>query len=326
MKTLVLGAAMLLAAAPAFAFDLQGHRGARGLSPENTLPAFAAALSLGVSTLELDVQVTRDEVIVAGHDPVLLSRIVRDPEGRFLSGPGPAVRSLGFAELQRYDVGRINPDDRYARQFAGQTAVDGTRMPKLTDVFALVRKAGNGEVRFNIETKLDPGKPDQSPAPDAFADALVALVKAEGMAARTSIQSFDWRTLVRVAKVAPEIPRVCLTAEQRWLDNLRIGQPGPSPWTAGLDIDDHGGSVPALVKAAGCAVWSPYFGDASAARVAEAKKLGLPVIVWTVNEAAEMAAQIERGVDGIITDYPDILRRVMAEKNLPLPRPTPVAP
>ncbi len=326
MKTLVLGAAMLLAAAPSFAFDLQGHRGARGLSPENTLPAFAAALSLGVSTLELDVQVTRDDVIVVGHDPVLLPRIVRDPEGRFLSGPGPAVRSLGFADLQRYDVGRINPDDRYARQFANQTPADGTRMPKLTDVFTLVRKAGNEGVRFNIETKLDPGKPDLSPAPDAFADALVALVKAEGMAARTSIQSFDWRTLVRVGKVAPEIPRVCLTAEQRWLDNVRIGQPGPSPWTAGLDVDDHGGSVPALVKAAGCAVWSPYFGDASAARVAEAKKLGLQVVVWTVNDAAEMATLIERGVDGIISDHPDILRRVMAEKNLPLPKATPVAP
>ncbi len=326
MKALLCLGAVLLFASPALSFDLQAHRGGRGLSPENTLPAFANALSMGVTTLELDTLMTRDDVVVVGHDPVLLPKIVRDGEGRFLSAPGPAVRSLGLAELQRYDVGRINPDDRYARQFATQTAVDGTRMPRLADVFDLVRKARNGDVRFNIETKIDPGKPDQSASPDAFADALVAVVRAENMASRTAIQSFDWRTLARVGKVAPEIPRVCLTAEQRWLDNVRIGQPGPSPWTAGLDVDDHGGSVPALVKAAGCAVWSPYFGDASAARVAEAKTLGLRVIVWTVNEAAEMAAQIDRGVDGIITDYPDILRTVMTERKLPLPAPSPVIP
>lgn len=328
MKPLTLGAVLLFASAPSLslAFDLQAHRGGRGLSPENTLPAFANALSLGVSTLELDTQITSDEVIVVGHDPVLLSKIVRDAEGRFLAGPGPAVRSLSFAELQRYDVGRINPEDRYAKTFATQTAVDGTRMPKLADVFALVRKARNTDVRFNIETKLDPGKPELSPAPDAFADALVALVKTEGLAERVAIQSFDWRPLLRVGKVAPEIPRVCLTAEQRWLDNVRIGQPGPSPWTAGLDVDDQGGSVPALVKAAGCAVWSPFFSDASVERIAEAKRLGLKIIVWTVNEAADMASMIDRGVDGIITDYPDILRTVMTEKKLPLPTPTPVVP
>lgn len=328
MKPLTLGAVLLFASAPSLghAFDLQAHRGGRGLSPENTLPAFANALSLGVHTLELDTQVTRDDVVVVGHDPVLLSKIVRDAEGRFLAGAGPAVRTLSFAELQRYDVGRINPEDRYAKQFATQTAVDGARMPKLADVFALVRKARNTDVRFNIETKLDPGKPALSPEPDAFADALVALIKAEGMTERVAIQSFDWRSLARVGKVAPEIPRVCLTAEQQWLDNIRIGQPGPSPWTAGLDVDDHGGSVPALVKAAGCAVWSPFFGDASAERIAEAKRLGLKVVAWTVNEAADMASLIDRGVDGIISDYPDILRTVMTERKLPLPAPTPVVP
>lgn len=322
-----LSAALLVAAtasSPAAGLDLQGHRGARGLAPENSLPAFATALGLGVTTLEFDTLVTGDDRLVVGHDPVLLPKIVRDAEGRFLAAPGPAVRSLGFAELGRYDIGRINPADRYARQFPEQKPADGTRMPALEDVFALVNKSGNRAVRFNIETKSDPGKPELTPPPEAFADRLVAAIRAAGLADRTTIQSFDWRTLKRVGETAPEIPRVCLTAEQRWLDNVQIGRPGPSPWTADLDVDDFGGSVPKLAQVAGCAVWSPAFPDLTAARLAEARSLGLKVVVWTVNDPAEMARLIDLGVDGIISDYPDRLRKVAGDKGLPLPAATPL--
>ena len=323
-------AALMLTAAigalPAAAFDLQGHRGARGLAPENSLPAFATALGLGVTTLEFDTVVTRDDRVVVGHDPVLLPKIVRDAEGRFLAAPGPAVRTLGFDELRRYDVGRINPADRYAQQFPDQKPVDGTRMPALEEVFALVGRSGNSAVRFNIETKSDPTKPDLTPPPEAFADRLVAAIRQAGMADRTTVQSFDWRTLKRVGVVAPEIPRVCLTAEQRWLDNVQIGRPGPSPWTAGLDVDDFAGSVPRLVQAAGCAVWSPTFADLTAARLAEARSLGLKVVVWTVNDPAEMARLIDLGVDGIISDYPDRLREAAKAKGLALPAASPVNP
>lgn len=319
-------AMVTFAALPAAALDLQGHRGARGLSPENSLPGFATALTLGVTTLEFDTLVSRDDRLVVGHDPVLLPKIVRDAEGSFLAAPGPAVRSLSFDELRRYDVGRINPADRYAQQFPDQKPVDGTSMPALEDVFALVGKSGNTTVRFNIETKSDPTKPGLTPAPEAFADQLVAAIRTAGLADRTTIQSFDWRTLRRVGEVAPEIPRVCLTAEQRWLDNVQIGRPGPSPWAAGLDVDDVGGSVPKLVQAAGCAVWSPHFADLNAARLMEARSLGLKVVVWTVNEPAEMARLIELGVDGIISDYPDRLREAAKSKGLPVPASAPVTP
>jgi glycerophosphoryl diester phosphodiesterase len=315
-----------LASSAVAAFDLQGHRGARGLAPENSLPAFATALGIGVTTLEFDVLVTRDDRLVVAHDPVLLPKIVRDAEGRFLAAPGPAVRSLGFDELGRFDVGRINPSDKYAQQFALQKPVDGTRVPALEQVFALAAKSGNKRIRFNIETKSDPTKPDLTPPPEVFAERLVAAIHAAGVADRATIQSFDWRTLKRAGEVAPEIPRVCLTAEQRWLDNVQIGRPGPSPWTAGLDVDDHGGSVPRLAKAAGCAIWSPTFADLTAARLAEAKSLGLKTVVWTVNDPAEMGRLIELGVDGIISDYPDRLREVAQARGIPLPPATPVTP
>ena len=127
-------------------------------------------------------------------------------------------------------------------------------------------------------------------------------------------------------RVAPDIPTVYLSAQQRWLDNIAKGHPGPSPWTAGLDIDDHGGSVPRLVKAAGGAVWSPFHREVDKARIDEAHGLGLRVVVWTVNDAPRMEDLIDMGVDGIISDYPDRLRTVMARRGMALPPATPFDP
>lgn len=193
-------------------------------------------------------------------------------------------------------------------------------------MFALARRAGNSWVRFNIETKIRPSEPTATPGPDEFARAVIATIRRAGVADRSTVQSFDWRTLQVVQREAPDIATVYLSAQQNWFDNIRRGQPGPSPWTAGRDVEDHGGSVTRLVKAAGGAVWSPYHKDIDAAQLAEARALGLPVVVWTVNDLDRMEALIELGVDGIITDYPNRLRAVMARRGMDLPRPTPVDP
>jgi len=320
--------ALLLAALiplGAAAFDLQGHRGARGLAPENTLPAFAAALSTGVSSLEFDTGVTRDGVVVIAHDRHLNPDITRDAAGRWIDPPGPTVRSLTFAELQGYDVGRIKPGIDYARRYPEQRAVDGTRMPRLLDLIQLVRKSGNQAVRLNIETKISPMEPEETVDPETFARAVVDVLRAENMQSRATIQSFDWRTLRAVQKLAPGVETSCLTAQQKWLDNVRAGDPAGSPWVAGFQHKEHG-SVPRMVKAAGCGVWSPFFGDLDRAKAAEAKALGLKVLPWTVNEPAQIAALLELGVDGLITDRPDIARQVMAERKMPLPAATPVMP
>lgn len=156
MVVLALGLVFLLHAQPAFALDLQGHRGARGLAPENTLNAFARALSLGVTTLELDTGITRDGVVMIAHDMNLNLDIARDANGAWLSGRGPAIHTLTFTDLRQYDVGRIKSGMDYSKQFSEQKAADGSRITRLTDLFALVKKAGKEEARFNIETKLSP--------------------------------------------------------------------------------------------------------------------------------------------------------------------------
>jgi glycerophosphoryl diester phosphodiesterase len=310
----------------AAAFDLQGHRGARGLFPENTLPAFAAALGIGVSTLELDVGVTADGVPVVSHDRRLMPHLARGPEGAWLNRPGPAINNLTLADLQAYDVGRLNPASDQARNYPDQQPVDGARIPTLAAVIALAAKAGNAQVRFNIETKLSPLAPDETQAPEAFAAAIIAVLRAEGVAARSTIQSFDWRALKAVQAQAREMPTGCLTMEQSGFDNIQRGRDGASPWTAGLDVDDYGGSVPRLVKAAGCREWSAFHRDLKPASVSEAKRLRLRVLAWTVNDSPSMERLMNLGVDGIITDYPGRLRRIMEGNGHPLPPPTPVTP
>jgi glycerophosphoryl diester phosphodiesterase len=139
------------------------------------------------------------------------------------------------------------------------------------------------------------------------------------MSDRVTVQSFDWRTLVEVRRLAPEIETACLTIESRDLDTVRADASGASPWHAGLRRDEHGGSLPRLVKAAGCGTWSMFWRNLRADDVRDAHAAGIKVLPWTVNDPAEMARLIDWKVDGIITDYPDRLRKVMEAKALPLP-------
>lgn len=297
------------ALAPALAFDLQGHRGARGLAPENTLPAFERALALGVTTLELDIGITADGVAVVHHDPALNPATTRDASGAWLTGRGPRISALTFAQLQGYDVGRIAPDTPYARTFSQQQPHDGARIPSLAQVFELA-KARGAAVRFNIETKLFPDQPDATVAPEAMVDAVLREIAAAGVADRVTIQSFDWRSLQRVQQVAPAIPTAYLTSRN-------VNDPA---WTAGLRLADHG-SVPRMVKAAGGRIWAPSGNTLTEALVQEARALGLQVVPWTLNEPADMERLLGWGVDGIITDYPDRLRAVLQRRGMPLPAP-----
>jgi glycerophosphoryl diester phosphodiesterase len=271
-----LALALLLLMGNANAVDVQGHRGARGLLPENTLPAFRRALELGVDTLELDCGVTKDGVVVVHHDRRLNPDVARGPDGKWIAAPGPTLRSLTYAELQRYDVGRLRPGSDYAARYPQQQPVDGTRIPRLEDVLKL-------KSRFNIETKIAPDHPGETVGPEEFARLLIGEIRKAG--ATATIQSFDFRTLKVVEREAPEIETVYLT---------------------------HGStdSDPRKVHLAGGRIWSPSFTDLDSNAIQEANKLRLKVVAWTVNQPGDIARMLDMGLDGIISDYPD---RVLAE-------------
>lgn len=309
---------------PALGFDLQGHRGARGLMPENTLPAFARALSIGVSTLELDLAVTSDLHVVVIHNPRLEPDIAREASGEWLLQSSPSIHSMTLEAVKSYDVGRLNPDSKYAKRYPHQQPVDGTSVPTLGDVFKLVSQADNDLVRFNIEIKLDLENPELTLPPKQFVQAALKVIQRYKMTNRVTVQSFDWRALQVVQDLAPNIATSYLTANQSGSNNLQTGMPGTSPWLNGFDVDDFDGSAPRAIKAAGGDVWSPCHQEVSAGSIKLAHELGLPVTVWTVNQPDRMRELVNMGVDGIITDYPDRLRQVLEELGLPVPAPTAV--
>jgi glycerophosphoryl diester phosphodiesterase len=288
-----------------------GHRGAAGLAPENTLAAFHKACELRVEAVELDVFLTADHNIVVHHDYSLKPETTRTPDGEWLRRPGPAIKHLTLAQLKAYDVGRLKPNTRYSRRYPEQQPVDGERIPTLEEVIALLKAKCDPATQLWVEIKTNPEKPTLTPAPAPVADAVVQLFREQDFARRAHILSFDWRALVHIRKIAPHIPTVYLSLVGRGLNNIKPGQPGPSPWMAGYDIDEFQGSIPQAVKAAGGPYWAPYYKHITDDLIKEAHGLGLKVYVWTVDSRSEMIRLIEMGVDGIITNRPDILKSVV---------------
>lgn len=295
--------------------DLQGHRGARGLAPENTIEGLQLALELGVTTLEIDVVASADGVLMLGHDRRLNPDLVRDASGRFIDPPGPAVNALSAAQLQTYDVGRLRPGSRYATEFAQQRPHDGARMPRLADVLRLVRERGDARVQLAIELKSSPLEPELTPPPERFAEQLLQWLTDHGLADRSQVLSFDWRTLQAVQRLRPGTATVYLTAQLPGLDNLQIRAGQDSPWTAGFQHRAHG-SVPRMIAAAGGSHWSCFWRELSAEQVREAQALGLQVLAWTVNRADDMRRMLDLGVNGVVTDRPDIAMGVWRERGL----------
>ncbi len=269
--------------------DIQGHRGARALFPENTLEGFRAAAALGVETFELDVGLTADGVAVVHHDVALNPDIARDPAGTWTGGA--PIRSLTFEALRRFDVGRLRPGSRTALLFPDQAPCDGARIPPLAAVLAALPDA-----RFTIEVKTDPVRPERTAPPEAMADAVLAVIDAAGAASRVIVESFDWRVPRYVRRCRGDIRLAWLT---------HAGTISPLWWGAAPL-----GSVPASVAAEGGPIWAPDYATLTQAQVREARALGLAVLPWTVNRPEDMRRLADWGVDGLISDRPDLALRL----------------
>lgn len=264
--------------------DFQGHRGARGLLPENTVPSFVKALELGVTTLELDLVVSRDSVLVVSHEPWFNPDISSHPDGSPVTPEEAKMLNLflmDYSEIRQYDVGkRGNP------RFPDQQAVTAYK-PTLAEVVESTEKwlteNDKPSVWYNIETKSDPRDYDSYyPQPDTFAELLVNEVYRLNIADRTVIQSFDPNTLIAVRNLEPRIHLALLVENQ---DDV----------TQNLD---RLGFVPEI--------YSPYYQFVDSEMVAEVQCRNMRLIPWTINDADEMKRLLELGVDGIISDYPNL--------------------
>ncbi len=300
------------AAAQPAGFDLQAHRGGRGETTEESLRAFAKSLELGVSTLELDIVITKDGQPLVWHDPTIEAEKCSDTAPAFAGDPqypyvGRLVHELTLVQIRTLDCGKR------LSEFPDAEVVRGNKIAMLPEVFALTDSYHAG-VRFNIETKVEADKPGNSAGPQEFVDVILASVRSAGKSDRVEIQSFDWRTLPMVRTAEPSIPLVALYNEETWVPD--------SPWLAGENPGDpaFGGDPMIGAKLVGADIISPRYTLVDGKPyVDHAHWLGLKVIPWTVNDAATMREQIADGVDGIITDYPSLLRSVMAGLGMPLP-------
>ena len=291
------------------------HRGASGLAPENTLAAFRRAIELGADGIELDVQLTRDGHAVVHHDLELNPAIVRSAGGDWIGAPGPAIASLTLETLQqRYEVGRFRPGSSRARLYPHCTPADGARAPALSEVLGLVREEATTTFQLWIELKLDPERPAKSAAFDVLADAVVEEVRHFDMTGRTLLASFYWPALYHVQHTAPELGTSYLTSERPGHDNLWIGRPETSPWTAPIDIDRFGGSIPRAIRAAGGRHWSMHYRDMSPERFARARELGIASSIWTLRRSEEIESFLSSGADAIVTDRPDWFVNARTEK------------
>ena len=277
-------------------FDIQGHRGARGLFPENTLEGFLAVAALGVGAFELDVGMTADGVPVVVHDPLLNPDIVRGPGGLWLTEPGPAVWSLTLAELQTYDVGRLRPGSRAAGLFADQRPHDGARIPTLAAVLNALPHAC-----FTIEIKTDPAHQAWTATPMALAEATLTAIDEAKAIDRVLVEAFDWRVQRHIRRIRPDVRLAWLTRPETVL-NAALWWDGAEPLP----------SVPAAVAAQGGPVWAPDYANLTRDQVLEAHALGLSVLPWTVNQPADMRRLMDWGVDGLISDRPDLAFSLLA--------------
>jgi glycerophosphoryl diester phosphodiesterase len=278
------------------AMQIIGHRGARGLFPENTLEGFRRTLVLGVDGLEIDVALTADDVPVVTHDAALNPDLARTADGAWLRDHR-LIHGMSFAELMQYDVGRIRPGSAYAARYPEQQPGDGARIPSLAATLAL-------NARFTVEMKTFPTHPEWTAAPEAMAEAVIRVADAAGAADRIVVQSFDWRGPRHLRRLRPELAYAWLTSAETVAD-ARL-------WWGGPDPADFAGSVPRAVASEGGSIWAPEHTGLTLDQIAEAHGLGLAVIPWTVNQPADIGRLIGWGVDGLISDRPDIVRRLAA--------------
>jgi len=303
------------------AIQVYSHRAARGLMPEQTMPAYVETLRLGVDYVDMDIGMTKEGVLVITHDLGLNPNLTRDSTGHWVDESIP-IHSMTLEQVRKYNVGKLRPGTEYASYFPYQRSVD-TCIPTLQEIVDYVKKVTGNKVGFQIEIKNDPTKPGLTATPKEFAEALYKLMKEEYIIDRTEVQAFDWQCLVELNKLNPQIKTAYLTDHTtQVMDDTEKGT-----WIAGLKPKDYDYSLPKMIKHLGGYCWEPFQMDLTKKDLEEAHKLGLKVVVWGWPEEEgrefnydQVIIMIDWKVDGIITDRPDILKGLLAARGYNLPQ------
>ena len=288
---------------------IYGHRGARGVLPENTLESFKYLFENNIRAYETDILISKDNIPVITHDFKLDPSYTKDVNGNWIEDENIKIIDLTYEEILKYDVGTLNKLSRYGRKFINQKSLDNQKIPKLSDLLKLSSDNEFDDLLINLEIKSTPIEEGLTPSPEEMVKIVIDEVGRSNLSDKIIYSSFDWRVLREIKERDPKIPRAHLTsgAKGKIYDK--------SPW---LDFTPLHSEVelPKLIKALGGSAWHPNYKDVNKEIIEISRNEGLPVNVWTVNKEQDMLRMIDYGVDGIMTDYPLKLKELCDKENI----------
>ena len=288
---------------------IYGHRGARGVLPENTLESFKYLFENNIRAYETDILISKDNIPVITHDFKLDPSYTKDVNGNWIEDENIKIIDLTYEEILKYDVGTLNKLSRYGRKFINQKSLDNQKIPKLSDLLKLSSDNDFDDLLINLEIKSTPIEKGLTPSPEEMVKIVIDEVSRSNLSDKIIYSSFDWRVLREIKERDPKIPRAHLTsgAKGKIYDK--------SPW---LDFTPLHSEVelPKLIKALGGSAWHPNYKDVNKEVIEISRNEGLPVNVWTVNREQDMLRMIDYGVDGIMTDYPLKLKELCDKENI----------
>ena len=288
---------------------IYGHRGARGVLPENTLESFKYLFENNIRAYETDILISKDNIPVITHDFKLDPSYTKDVNGNWIEDENIKIIDLTYEEILKYDVGTLNKLSRYGRKFINQKSLDNQKIPKLSDLLKLSSDNDFDDLLINLEIKSTPIEEGLTPSPEEMVKIVIDEVGRSNLSDKIIYSSFDWRVLREIKERDPKIPRAHLTsgAKGKIYDK--------SPW---LDFTPLHSEVelPKLIKALGGSAWHPNYKDVNKEVIEISRNEGLPINVWTVNREQDMLRMIDYGVDGIMTDYPLKLMELCDKENI----------
>ena len=287
---------------------IYGHRGARGVLPENTLDSFQYLFDNDIKAYETDILISKDLIPVITHDFRLSPSMTKDSEGNWLENEDVKIIDLTYDQISKFEVGSLNKLTKYGRRFLNQKKLPNQKIPKLIQLLDLTTQNNNSNLIINLEIKSTPVQENLTPSPEMLAKIVIEEVNKSSLIDKIIYSSFDWRVLREIKNYNSEIPRAYLTQDQRNIYDQ-------SPWMDFTPLHNNV-DLPKLIKAHGGKAWHPYHKNINEKNIKIAQSENLPVNVWTVNKEKDMLRMIDYGVDGIMTDYPVQLKELCEKKNI----------
>jgi glycerophosphoryl diester phosphodiesterase len=288
---------------------IYGHRGARGVLPENTLESFKYLFENNIHAYETDILISKDFIPVITHDFRLDPSYTKDINDNWIEDENIKIIDLTYDQILQFDVGTLNKLSKYGRKFINQKSLQNQKIPKLSELLKLTSDNIVEDLLINLEIKSTPIEKNLTPEPDEMVKIIIDEVSRSNLEDRIIYSSFDWRVLREIKERDSKIPRAYLTSGARGKIYDK------SPW---LDFTPlhNGVELPELIKALGGSAWHPNYKDVNKEIVQTSHDKGLPVNVWTVNRESDMLRMIDYGVDGIMTDYPLKLKELCKRENI----------